>query len=133
MNNLTDCFKLVVKDTYLLILIIFIVFDIITGTLQAFKNNSVYSKINKNGITNHVTILLFCIFFSWVFYMFDIGEFSKVLILFYIVSYGLSIFENLGKMGLPLPQWMSEKFKLLQNETNKGANLNEIKRPDARQ
>lgn len=132
MNELTECLKVVVNDIYLLILITFIGFDVVTGTLQAFKNNSVYSKINKNGITNHITILLFCIFFSWVFYVFDVGEFSKLLILFYIISYGLSIFENLGKMGLPLPQWLSEKFKLLQTETNRGDKLNEIKRPDAR-
>ena len=129
MNDLTLQLNLVLHDTYIYMLLSFIVFDIITGTLKAFNKGTVYSKINKHGITNHITILLFCVFFSWVFYVFDVGEFSKVLILFYILSYGLSIFENLGEMGLPLPQWLSDKFKLLQEETNKGDYTDEIKRP----
>ena len=129
MANMILKLDLVLHDTYIFMLLSFIVFDIITGTLKAFNKGTVYSKINKHGITNHITILLFCIFFSWVFYVFDVREFSKVLILFYIMSYGLSIFENLGEMGLPLPKWLTDKFKLLQEETNKGGNTNEIKRP----
>lgn len=129
MVNMILQLDLVLHDTYIFMLLSFIVFDIITGTLKAFNKGTVYSKINKHGITNHITILLFCIFFSWVFYVFDVREFSKVLILFYIMSYGLSIFENLGEMGLPLPKWLTDKFKLLQEETNKGGNTNEIKRP----
>ena len=82
MDELTEPFNLVIHDVYLYVLLTFIAFDIITGTLKAFKNNAVYSKINKNGITNHITILLFCIFFSWVLNVFNMGEFTKVLIMF---------------------------------------------------
>lgn len=127
--EMTNSINLVVRDTYLYVLLSFVIFDIITGTLKAFSNHTVYSKINKHGVTNHVTILLFCMFFSWVFNIFNVGEFSKVLIMFYIVSYGLSIFENLGEMGLPLPAWLSKRFELLHEETNKGEHTNEIKRP----
>lgn len=120
MNELIQTFKTAIHDSYLFILISFIVFDIVTGTLKAFKNKTVYSKINKSGVTKHISIILFCIFFSWVLNVFNMGEFSKILLMFYIVSYGLSIFENLGKMGIPLPQWLNDKFKVLQDETNKG-------------
>lgn len=120
MNELINPLKIVIHDVFIYILIIFIIFDIITGTLKAFKNETVYTKINKKGITNHITIILLCIFFSWVFNIFNFGELSKILILFYIASYSLSIIENLGIMGVPLPQWLSKKFILLQEETNKG-------------
>ena len=128
MNELIDPIKLVFNDTYIFVLLSFIAFDIVTGTLKAFKTNTVYSKISKSGITKHITILLFCLFFSWVFNVFHVGEYTKVLILFYIVSYALSIFENLGEMGLPFPQWLEEKFKVLQDETNKGGGADELKR-----
>ena len=111
----------VVNNQYLYVLLFFIMFDILTGTLKAFSNNTVYSKINKRGITNHITIFLFCIFFTWVFCIFNVNEYSNILILFYIVSYGLSIIENVGAMGLPLPKWLKDKFLLLQEETNKGS------------
>ena len=118
----------VFENKFLYVLFAFIMFDIITGTLKAFSTNTVYSKINKQGITSHITIFLFCIFFTWVFYFFDVDEYSKILIMFYIVSYGLSIIENLSLMGLPIPQWLKEKFKVLQDETNTGVKNNEIKR-----
>ena len=128
MNDVIMQVSTVFENKFLYALLFFIVFDIITGTLKAFSTNTVYSKINKQGITNHITIFLFCIFFSWVFYFFDVNEYSKVLILFYIASYGLSIIENLSLMGLPLPQWLKEKFKVLQDEMNTGVESNETKR-----
>lgn len=118
----------VVNNEYLYVLLFFIIFDILTGTLKAFSTNTVYSKINKHGITNHVTIFLFCFFFSWIFSIFDVNEYSNILIMFYIASYGLSIIENAGQMGLPLPKWLVDKFTELQDETNRGEESNETKR-----
>ena len=128
MNNIIHEFNTVLHYDYLYILLCFIIFDFITGTLKSFSNNTVYSKINKKGITSHIAIFLFCIFFSWVFNIFKVSEYSKVLIMFYIVSYGLSIIENIGGMGIPLPKWLVEKFKVLQKETNEGVESDEIKR-----
>lgn len=129
MYELINPLNLVIHDGYLYMLLMFIVVDIIIGTLQAFRNNSVYSKINKKGVTSHISIILFCVFFSWVFNVFNVSEYSKVLIMFYMVSYGLSIIENIGKMGIPLPQWLNDKFHVLQEETNKGVKINENQRP----
>ena len=128
MNNIIHEFTTAIHNDYLFILLCFIMFDFITGTLKSFSNSTVYSKINKKGITSHIAIFLFCFFFSWVFSIFKVSEYSKVLIMFYIVSYGLSIIENIGEMGIPLPKWLVEKFKVLQEETNKGVESDEIKR-----
>lgn len=128
MNDVIVQINTVIANKFLYALLVFIVFDIISGTLKAFSTNTVNSKINKKGITNHITIFLFCVFFTWVFCFFEVNEYSKVLITFYIVSYGLSIIENLGMMGLPLPRWLIEKFKVLQDETNTGVENNENKR-----
>ena len=118
----------VVNNEYLYVLLFFIIFDILTGTLKAFSTNTVYSKINKHGITNHITIFLFCFFFSWMFSIFDVNEYSNILIILYIGRYELSIIENVGQMGLPLPKWLVDKFIELQDETNRGEESNETKR-----
>ena len=128
MDEIITQFNTVFENRFLYVLLFFIVFDIITGTLKAFSTNTVYSKINKQGITSHITIFLFCIFFTWVFCVFNVDEYSKILLLFYIVSYGLSIIENLSLMGLPIPEWLKEKFIVLQDETNRGIENNENKR-----
>ena len=128
MINVMTQINTVVNNQYLYVLLFFIIFDILTGTLKAFSTNTVYSKINKHGITNHITIFLFCFFFSWIFSIFDVNEYSNILIMFYIGSYGLSIIENVGQMGLPLPKWLVDKFTELQDETNRGEESNETKR-----
>ena len=128
MINVLAQINTVVNNEYLYVLLFFIMFDIITGTLKAFSTNTVYSKINKHGITNHITIFLFCIFFTGVFCIFDVNEYSNILIMFYIASYGLSIIENVGQMGLPLPKWLVDKFTELQDETNRGEESDETKR-----
>lgn len=118
----------VINNQYLYILLLFILFDIITGTLKAFSNNTVYSKISKQGITSHITLFLFSFFFTLVFSFFNVNEYSNILLLFYIVSYGLSIIENVGAMGIPIPKWLKDKFILLQEETNKGVDNDENER-----
>lgn len=128
MINAIAEFNTVVNNKYLYVLLFFIMFDIVTGTLKAFSTNTVYSKINKQGITNHITIFLFCFFFTWVFHIFDVEEYSIIMTMFYIGSYGLSIIENIGQMGLPLPKWLVDKFTELQDETNRGVESDETER-----
>ena len=128
MINVMSKFNTVVNNEYLYVLLFFIMFDILTGTLKAFSTNTVYSKINKHGITNHITIFLFCCFFTGIFSIFNVSEYSNILIMFYIASYGLSIIENVGQMGLPIPKWLVDKFTELQDETNRGVESDETKR-----
>lgn len=125
MNHILIKIETVFENDYLYVLLIFLIFDIITGTLKSFSNNTVYSKINKKGITTHITLFLFATFFSWAFSVFNANEYSNIIIMFYIASYGLSIIENIGQMGLPLPKWLSVKFKVLQAEMNEEEVKNE--------
>ena len=125
MNDILIKIETVMKNEYLYVLIIFIIFDIITGILKAYSNNTLNSKINRKGITTHISIFLFVTFFSWVFQVINASEYSNILIMFYIASYGLSIIENMGQMGLPLPKWLSVKFKVLQDEMNEEEVKNE--------
>ena len=98
----------------------FIIFDIFTGVILAFKNKVLNSKINKDGITKHFITITFVIFFTCLFISFNMNEFGKIIIYFYIGSYGLSIFENLTMLGVPFPKWLQEKFLILQDKSDKG-------------
>lgn len=37
---------------------------------------------------------------------------------FYIAMYGISITENFGQLGLPIPDWVKERLSKLQDTTN---------------
>lgn len=120
----------IIKDSLLIIFnsnlfmtfIGFIIFDIFTGVTLAFKNNVVNSKINKDGITKHFVIIIFVIFFSCLFISAKMNELGKIIIYFYIGSYGLSIFENLTMLGVPFPKWLQEKFLILKDDGDRGEN-----------
>lgn len=127
-NEYIGSLKIIIQSKFFIIFLGGIVVDIITGTLSAFINNNVYSKINKNGITRHIAIVLFSVFASWVFIILGHREYGQILALFYIASYGLSIIENLGKMGVPIPSWLRDRLVLLQSDTDKGVYTNETKR-----
>lgn len=122
LNNYKICILEVVNSQLFQFLIGFIIFDIITGVSGAFKEGVLNSNINKIGITKHLTITLFVLFFCSFFRSFKMEEFSKIMVYFYLGSYGLSIFENLSLLGIPIPKWMKDKFLLLKEDSNKGVN-----------
>lgn len=127
-NECIESLKIIIQSKFFIIFLGCIVVDIVTGTLSAFINNNVYSKINKNGITRHIAIVLFSVFTSWVFIILGHREYGQILALFYIASYGISIIENLGKMGVPIPSWLKDRLVLLQSDTDKGVYTDETKR-----
>lgn len=125
MNNLfiiKDSLNIIFNSNLFVTFMGFIIFDIFTGITLAFKNKVVNSKINKDGITKHFIIITFVIFFSCLFISSKMNELGKIIIYFYIGSYGLSIFENLTMLGVPFPKWLKDKFLLLKEESNRGEN-----------
>ena len=123
MNSLTVIGKslhTIIDSPLFLTFLGFIMFDIFTGIAVAFKNHVINSKINKSGITRNFIILTFVMFFSSLFFSYNMNELGDMIIYFYIGSYGLSIFENLTMLGVPFPEWLQEKFLVLKDENNKG-------------
>jgi len=45
---------------------------------------------------------------------------ADTLLIFYILFYGISIIENLGQMGIPIPSWLKKYIYKLSDEYNKG-------------
>jgi toxin secretion/phage lysis holin len=127
-EQIEECFLCIINSLDFELFISFIVFDIVLGTLLSFKMNKVSSKINKNGLTKHFTIILFVMFFSMVFGLINETGYSKIMMYFYIASYSLSIFENLSLIGVPFPEWLKNKFQLLKDNSDKGVLKNESKR-----
>ena len=125
MNNFSvikESLQTLVNSPLFMTCIAFILFDIFVGTAVAIKNNTVNSRINKDGITKHFIIIMFIMFFSCIFISINMREFSKLINYFYIGTYGLSIFENLSMLGVPFPKWLQEKFLILRDDSDRGEN-----------
>lgn len=103
----------------LTVLFIFMVIDILTGVMKVLVTKEVDSKIGYKGFIRKAGIMLVIIIAN----LLDLLTGSEFLfrsmaILFYIGLESLSIIENLGKIGVPLPQAIKKYLQQLTKEGN---------------
>ena len=111
-------------DTVLITLIVFMTIDIITGLILAgvFKSSSktetgcLNSKAIFKGLIKKMCICL-CIIVSNYLDMISGSEAIRNIVCFwFIASEGMSILENIGSMGVPIPQKLKDALEVLKGE-----------------
>jgi toxin secretion/phage lysis holin len=119
------CAKLValffgVGDELLYALILFVFLDYITGICVAIHNRELSSSIGAKGITKKVVIFL-VVSVAHVadqYLMESNNVLRTVTIMFYLSNECISIFENVGKLGVPLPARLDSLLQYLKNSAN---------------
>lgn len=107
-------------DVALQCLLCAIVLDYITGMIKAYKSATLDSKIGIKGILKKVGIL--CLVALSVIVDKLAGETGliRTTVIYYLVANeGLSIIENLGAVGVLVPEILKDKLKQLQIEDTK--------------
>lgn len=102
----------------LLALIAFMVLDYITGLSVAIVKKELSSEVGFKGIFKKVLILIL-VGVGNILDVHVLGEGSvcrSAVIGFYLANEGISILENAGKLGLPLPKKLLEILKQLKNK-----------------
>jgi toxin secretion/phage lysis holin len=109
-------------DLALMVLVVFIALDYITGVIVAFTNKEIDSKIGFRGILKKSLILIVLIV-SVLLDRLLASEwtFRTVVCYFFIGNEGWSILENVGKAGLPLPDKLMDILQQLKQE--EGGNI----------
>ena len=92
-------------DGLLYALVIFVILDYITGVCVAIQTKKQSSKIGAKGIEKKVAIfLMISVAHVADQYLVESTDVLRsVTTLFYLSNEGISIFENVCKIGLPLP------------------------------
>lgn len=105
-------------------LLIFIIIDYVTGILVATiftnspktENGGVSSKVGFAGIAKKIMIFLIV----WVGYRLDLAlgvdYIKNAVVIAYIVNELISITENAGLMGVPLPSVITKALELLKEK-----------------
>ena len=108
-------------DGFLYALIAFVVIDYITGVMCAIVDKKLSSEVGFKGIFKKVLI----------FTMVGIGNIIDVQVLgqagvlrtavifFYLSNEGVSLMENAGHLGLPIPAKLKEVLEQLHDRSNK--------------
>jgi toxin secretion/phage lysis holin len=102
-------------DMWLQVLVYFVIADYLTGVLAAFCLKKLSSEVGARGIAKKVFIFLLV----GIAYQIDMLAGTELVraavCAFYIGIEGLSILENAGKLGIPLPEVLTSALEQMQN------------------
>ena len=107
------------------VLLVFMALDYITGIFLAIKRREVSSEIGFSGLSKKFTIL-FIVGVGHLLDSFVIGGGSisrSSVIGFYIANEGISILENAGNIGVPLPKFLKTILIQIKNKNDSEENL----------
>ncbi len=108
-------------DQLLATLVVFVILDIITGLLYAVYNRNISSSVMYKGLVKKVGVFIL----TAVAVRLDMLMGTDILRNFVIGAFvgmeGVSILENWGKMGLPLPKPLQDALAQF-NKANGGSN-----------
>lgn len=110
-------------DGFMYTLLAFVVIDYLTGIMVAVLEKKLSSEIGFRGIFKKILIFILVGIGNTI-DVYIIGNGSAVrtaVTFFYISNEGISIFENIGKIGLPIP----EKLKRAMEQINEEDKSNE--------
>ena len=109
-------------DGLLYALLAFVVVDYITGVMCAISDHTLSSEVGFKGICRKVLIFLL-VGIANILDVQVIGTGSVLrtaVVFFYISNEGISLLENAGHLGLPIPKKMKEVLEQLHDRSEKG-------------
>lgn len=116
-------------DGFLFALIAFVVIDYLTGVMCAIANKNLSSEVGFKGICRKVLIFILVGVGNIVdVHVLQNGSVLRTaVIFFYLSNEGISLLENAGRLGLPIPQKLKDILAQLHDKggNDKGENDNE--------
>lgn len=106
-------------DVALQVLILVVILDYISGVCKAIYNKKVNSEIGLKGIVKKVgyfVIVAVAVMLDRI--IGNTGVLRSLVIYFFVANEGISILENWGGMGLPLPQKLKDTLEQLKTDNN---------------
>lgn len=104
-------------DVSLMALVIAIVLDYISGVLKAYVTKELSSRIGFKGIIKKVGVLLVVMLAVIIDNVTGgTGAIRTLVIYYFVANEGLSVIENLGQAGVPIPQSIKKALKALKKE-----------------
>lgn len=107
------------SDGFLYALIVFVVIDYITGVMCAIVDHKLSSEVGFKGICKKVLIFVMVgVGHIMDTYLIGNGEVIRTaVIFFYCSNEGVSMLENAGHLGLPIPAKLKDILEQLHDRT----------------
>lgn len=105
----------------ILLPLIFMIFDFITGYYNAWKKSDVSSSKMRDGIGKKLAEIVYIISAMLIDLAFGTKAVSVCFSIYIIYMELVSIAENCNKLGMPLPAKIKSKFEKIDKEIKKGS------------
>lgn len=118
-------------DGLLLALVAFVVIDYVTGFICAWTEKKLSSEVGAKGIAKKVFIFMLVAIANIIDTQIlkNGAAIRTAVIFFYIANEGVSICENAGRLGLPIPEKLKTVLEQL-NEEEDNDKTKETQEPD---
>ncbi|SQB24261.1 toxin secretion/phage lysis holin [Clostridium perfringens] len=95
-----------VWDIPLVVLVVFMVLDQLTGVIRGYVNKELSSDVGLKGIARKCVILIILIVAVMLDRLLNTGSwmFRTMVAYFYIANEGISLLENCASLGVPIPE-----------------------------
>lgn len=97
------------------VLIIFILLDVFTGISKAIIQKRLNSGIGIKGLLTHIFVIVIQTLIALYSRLLGTVLFSQAICVFFIGFYGISLFENMHFIGVPLPVSFKKYFEQMHN------------------
>lgn len=128
--NLIRAYMSIVDDRLMVAFVWSVILDIGTGMAKGVINRRTGALNSSKGLPGLIkhAVVIFLILTIYPF-MNAVGFKSPAdaLLIFYIATYGISVIENLGQMGVPFPEFIKKYFVKLQDDYSKGGHNEKTK------
>lgn len=104
-------------DVAMIALLVSIVLDYVSGIIKAYVTKQLSSQTGFKGIVKKVAVLMIVMLAVLVDRVTgETGAIRTLVIYYFVANEGLSIIENLGQAGVPIPQSIKKALKALKKE-----------------
>ena len=104
-------------DIALQCLVLMIVLDYVSGVASAIYNKKLNSQVGLKGILKKfMYLVIVCVSVVLDRIIGNTGAIRTLVIYFFVANDGISILENIGKMGIPLPKKLIDTLEQLKKK-----------------
>lgn len=107
-------------DLALRVLVAFVIIDYLTGVIAAWYERRLDSQVGMRGIARKVLLFVPVALAHWLDQLVGGTVLRSLAIWFYIANEGLSVTENLGRAGIPIPAVLMQALVQLKHKGDTG-------------
>ena len=110
-------FKNLVSNVYIQIFVWIVIADIITGVCKGLAGKETNSTKGLMGVVKHLLVVALVLIAYPYLKIMNFEGVATAFVLSYIAVYGISVIENLGQLGIPIPDFVKDRFSKLKDSS----------------